>query len=100
MALFKSDKRPPKGPAGLWDVVIGEDMCKACGFCLSVCPTDVFAYRTTANTLGWFPMYVAHEENCVGCNLCYQICPDFCIDVTPKPGGRNRSPVTTAKGAM
>ena len=81
MALFKADKKAPRGPAGKWDVVIGEDMCKACGFCLNVCPTDVFAYRTTANRIGWFPMYVAHEENCVGCNLCYQICPDFCFQV-------------------
>ena len=86
MALFKTEKKAPKGAAGLWDVVVGEDMCKACGFCLNVCPTDVFAYRPAANTLGWFPMYVAHEDNCVGCMLCYQICPDFCIDVAPKPG--------------
>ena len=62
MALFKADKKTPQGPAGKWDVVIGEDMCKACGFCLNVCPTDVFAYRTAANRLGWFPMYTAHEE--------------------------------------
>ena len=81
MALFKAEKKAPKGPAGRWDVVIGEEMCKACGFCLNVCPVDVFAYRTATNELGWFPMYVAHEENCVGCMLCYQICPDFCIDV-------------------
>jgi 2-oxoglutarate ferredoxin oxidoreductase subunit delta len=81
MPLFKVEKKAPRGPAGRWDVVIGEEMCKACGFCLNVCPVDVFAYRTATNKLGWFPMYVAHEENCVGCMLCYQICPDFCIDV-------------------
>ena len=86
MALFKADKKAPKGPAGRWDVVIGEDMCKACGFCLNVCPTDVFAYRKAPNKIGWFPMYTAHEEHCIGCMLCYQICPDFCIDVSPKTG--------------
>jgi 2-oxoglutarate ferredoxin oxidoreductase subunit delta len=96
MALFKAEKKAPKGPAGKWDVVIGEDMCKACGFCLNVCPTDVFAYRTAANRIGWFPMYVAHEENCVGCNLCYQICPDFCIDVALKPGVTLKADVTNA----
>ena len=94
MALFKTAKNAPKaGTAGKWDVVIGEDMCKACGFCLNVCPTDVFAYRTQSNKLGWFQMYTAHEENCIGCMLCYQICPDSCIDVAVKPelaaaGGR------------
>jgi NAD-dependent dihydropyrimidine dehydrogenase PreA subunit len=84
MALFKTAKKPARGPAGRWDVVIAEDMCKACGFCLGVCPTDVFAWRTAPNRLGWFPMFTAREAECVGCMLCYQICPDFCIDVTPK----------------
>lgn len=88
MALFKTEKKAPKGPAGRWDVVVAEEMCKACGFCLNVCPTDVFAWRATANRLGWFPMVVAHEENCVGCMLCYQICPDFCIAV----GVKERAP--------
>jgi 2-oxoglutarate ferredoxin oxidoreductase subunit delta len=86
MALFKAAKKPPRPttPAGKWDVVIGEDMCKACGFCQSVCPTPVFEYRTVPNKLGWFPMYVKHEEYCIGCMLCYQICPDFCIHVAPR----------------
>jgi len=84
MPLFKTDKKPSRGPAGRWDVVISEDMCKACGFCLAVCPVDVFAWRKTPNRLGWFAMYTAKEENCIGCMLCYQICPDFCIDVATK----------------
>ena len=49
MALFKAEKKAPKGPAGRWDVVVAEDMCKACGFCLHVCPVDVFAWRKTPN---------------------------------------------------
>jgi 2-oxoglutarate ferredoxin oxidoreductase subunit delta len=85
MALFKLEKKAPKGPAGRWDVLVSEDMCKACGFCLHVCPTPVFEYRRAPNRLGWFPMYVKHEEHCVGCMLCYQICPDFCIAVSTKP---------------
>jgi 2-oxoglutarate ferredoxin oxidoreductase subunit delta len=85
MALFKLEKKPPRGPAGRWDVALAEDMCKACAFCLNICPTDVFAWRTTANRMGWFPVTVAHEDHCVGCMLCYQVCPDFCIDVSAKP---------------
>jgi len=84
MPLFKPEKKPSRGPAGKWDVLVGEDMCKACGFCLAVCPVDVFAWRTVPNRLGWFAIYTAKEENCVGCMLCYQICPDFCIDVSAK----------------
>jgi 2-oxoglutarate ferredoxin oxidoreductase subunit delta len=86
--LFKAEKKAPRGPAGLWDVVVAEEMCKACGFCLNICPVDVFAWRTAANRLGWFPMYVAHEDNCIGCMLCFQICPDFCIHVGVKAGAR------------
>ena len=100
MALFKSEKKAPRGPAGRWDVLVGEDMCKACGFCLSVCPTDVFAWRTATNKLGWFPMYVAHEENCIGCMLCYQICPDFCIDVSLKTGTEDASRRTGTGGSV
>ncbi len=86
MALFKTDKKPARGPSGKWDVVVTEDMCKACGFCLAVCPVDVFGWRKAANRLGWFPIYTAKEENCIGCMLCYQICPDFCIQVGLKAG--------------
>ena len=99
MALFKLEKRAPKGPAGKWDVVVGEDMCKACGFCLSICPVDVFAYRKSPNRIGWFPMVVAKEANCIGCMLCYQICPDFCIDVAVKQGTRVDSPTVGRGGA-
>ncbi len=86
MPLFRVDKKPAPDAAGRWDVVVAEEMCKACSFCLNICPVDVFAWRTAANRLGWFPIYTAHAENCVGCMLCFQICPDFCIDVVPKEG--------------
>jgi len=85
VALFKTGKmEPPPGKAGKWDVVVTENMCKACSFCISICPVDVFAWRDKPNKIGWIPVWVSHEENCVGCMLCYQICPDFCIDVIPK----------------
>jgi len=100
MALFKAEKKASKGPAGRWDVIIGEEMCKACGFCLNVCPVDVFGWRTATNKLGWFPMYVAHEENCIGCMLCYQICPDFCIDVAVKDSARIETPTVERRGPV
>jgi 2-oxoglutarate ferredoxin oxidoreductase subunit delta len=84
MALFKAEKKQFTKNAGKWDVIISEDMCKACGFCLNVCPVDVFDWRKSPNKLGWVPMFVATEANCIGCMLCFQICPDFCIDVSAK----------------
>jgi len=88
MPLFREEKIEPRPEkAGKWDVAVREDMCKACRFCISVCPVDVFAWREKPNKIGWVPVTVAHEQNCVGCMLCYQICPDFCIDVAVKENG-------------
>ena len=93
MPFFRPEKKQITKNAGMWDVVLSEEMCKACGFCLNICPVDVFAWRTAANKLGWFPMYVAHEENCIGCMLCFQLCPDFCLDVSHRT---TAEPVQTA----
>ena len=85
MSLFKAEKIEPKeGKAGHWYVGLREDMCKACRFCLSICPVDVFGWRDKPNKIGWVPLTVSHEENCIGCMLCYQVCPDFCINVEAK----------------
>ena len=84
MPLFRPEKLQVDQNTGKWDVVITEDACKACGFCIQICPVEVFDWRKAPNKLGWFPVYVEREENCVGCMLCYQICPDFCLDVSAK----------------
>lgn len=92
MGLFKTEKmEPPPEKSGKWDLVVTEDMCKACSFCIAICPTDVFAWREKLNKIGWIPVWVAHEENCVGCMLCYQICPDLCIDVSLKKDAGSRA---------
>ena len=89
MSLFRETKiAPAAGKAGKWNVLVMEDMCKACSFCLSICPVDVFAWRQKTNKIGWAPVTVVHEENCIGCMHCYQICPDFCIDVSLKAGSQ------------
>ena len=64
MALFKAEKKQFTKNAGKWDVVISEDMCKACGFCLNVCPVDVFAWRKSPNKLGWVPMFWRGKSSC------------------------------------
>lgn len=81
---------PRPGKAGKWSVVLEEDMCKACSFCIAICPVDVFAWRNKSNKIGWVPVWVPRTENCVGCMLCYQICPDFCIDVVAKKENDNQ----------
>jgi 2-oxoglutarate ferredoxin oxidoreductase subunit delta len=85
MGLFKSDMPKKQLPAtGKWSVTVERDFCKACRFCIDVCPVDVFRWDTEVNAIGWFPIEVAHEDKCVGCMLCYQVCPDFVINVEAK----------------
>ncbi len=84
MALFRPGEKQTRPIKGKWSVVVSEDMCKACRFCIDICPVDVFAWRKKPNKIGWVPVYVNHEENCIGCMLCYQICPDFCLQVERK----------------
>lgn len=69
MPLFKAVKTEVTKNAGVWDIDLIEDNCKACGFCISLCPVDVFAWRVEPNKLGWFSVYVKHEQNCFGCQL-------------------------------
>jgi|TARA_B100001971_G_C17843541_1_gene359835 NAD-dependent dihydropyrimidine dehydrogenase PreA subunit len=84
MPLFKAEKTQVTKNAGIWDIDLSEEDCKACGFCIGICPTEVFAWREVPNKLGWFPVYIKHEQNCFGCMRCYQICPDFCLEVSAK----------------
>lgn len=98
MPLFeptKAKKQLP--PTDKWSVTVEKNFCKACRFCIDVCPVDVFQWSQEVNTLGWFPIEVAHEANCVGCMLCYQVCPDFVINVEPKHP--KASPTAAGKGA-
>jgi 2-oxoglutarate ferredoxin oxidoreductase subunit delta len=85
MPLFRKEKVPVKHP-GQFEVILSREMCKACGFCLHVCPTDVFEWDKRVNTAGWLPVVVAREEACVGCMLCFQLCPDFCLNVERTEG--------------
>ncbi len=100
MALFRPGEKQIRENIGKWSVVVSEDMCKACRFCIDICPVDVFAWRKKPNKIGWVPVYVNHEVNCIGCMLCYQVCPDFCINVErkePRPR-RDREAAVVAAG--
>ncbi len=54
--------------------------CKACGICISFCPTGALA-RDEAG----YP-YVKDPEKCLNCGWCEIRCPDFAITVERKAG--------------
>ena len=61
------------------DVVIIDDRCKGCGFCVEYCPKDVLIMSERFNKKGYHPPEVVKHGECVNCNLCEMICPEFAI---------------------
>ena len=61
------------------DVLILEDRCKGCEFCVEYCPCDVLVMSKAFNRKGYHPPEVVKHGECVNCNLCEMICPEFAI---------------------
>ena len=66
--------RVPRG-----DVIVIDDRCKGCGFCVEYCPRDVLVLSQSFNRKGYHPPEVVKLGECVNCNLCEMICPEFAI---------------------
>jgi 2-oxoglutarate ferredoxin oxidoreductase subunit delta len=66
--------RPTRG-----EVLIIEDRCKGCEFCVEYCPRDVLVMSKDFNRKGYHPPEVVRQGECVNCNLCEMICPEFAI---------------------
>jgi len=77
------DRDRIKVPRG--DVVIIEDRCKGCGFCVEYCPKDALVMSERFNAKGYHPPEMVTHGECVNCNLCEMICPDFAIFSTELP---------------
>lgn len=61
------------------EVLIIEERCKGCGFCVEYCPKGVLVLSERFNKKGYHPPEVVKKGECVNCNLCEMICPDFAI---------------------
>lgn len=72
---FGFDK--PTHPKG--ELIIIEDRCKGCGFCVEYCPCDVLEISEKYNSMGYHPPEVLNEDDCVLCGFCQMVCPDFAI---------------------
>ena len=84
----KLAKRPLTPPQALKirdaDIVVLEDRCKGCSFCVEFCPRDVLEQGTKLNVRGVHPPQVRSPDLCVGCGVCEEICPDFAIFLVDK----------------
>ena len=63
----------------LGDVIVIDDRCKGCGFCVEYCPRHVLALSASFNCKGYHPPEIIAADRCVNCNLCEMICPEFAI---------------------
>lgn len=79
-------------------VVIIEDRCKGCEFCVEYCPKDVLKMSTEFNRKGYHPPEVVLEGECVNCNLCEMICPDFAIYCVPAEAETGASATASVAG--
>lgn len=57
---------------------IDYDKCDQCGYCLEVCPTDVFRRRPDNGDY-----YIAYRHDCQTCFNCELECPEDAIHVGP-----------------
>lgn len=63
---------------------IDSTLCKDCGYCVFVCPQNMFHHSGNVNSQGYDYMEVSTEGNCIGCLKCINICPDFVITIHGK----------------
>jgi len=68
------------------DIVIIEERCKGCKFCIEFCPKDVLEEDKKYNARGIRAPRVIDPELCVGCGVCEAICPDLAIFLVDKRG--------------
>jgi 2-oxoglutarate ferredoxin oxidoreductase subunit delta len=60
-------------------VVIINERCKGCGFCVEFCPTKCLDLSGQYNSKGYHPPVLVHKGDCTGCDICGMVCPDFAI---------------------
>ncbi len=63
-------------------VVIDEQHCKGCGYCVEFCPKGCLVIDGVKFTSqGYLLPSSSHPEKCTGCALCGWMCPSMCIEV-------------------
>lgn len=62
------------------EVIIIEDLCKGCAFCVEFCPTGSLEISDKLNSKGYHPPLFI-PDNCTGCGFCERVCPEFAIVV-------------------
>ena len=59
-------------------LVIDNELCKGCAFCVEFCPTGALELSDEFNSKGYHPPIVV-EDDCLYCEICELVCPEFSI---------------------
>ncbi len=76
--VSKSDEtKARRGRLG--HVIVIEDRCKGCSFCVANCPRQVLRMSSAFNKKGYHIPEVIDASRCVNCHFCEILCPEFAI---------------------
>ena len=64
---------------GRGTVLVRNEICKGCSYCLDFCPTHCLEFSKDFNAKGYHYPVLVRPEDCSGCDLCGLYCPDFAI---------------------
>lgn len=60
-------------------LILVEQLCKGCGYCIEFCPNKVLVKSSRVNDKGATLPSIEHPEKCIKCGLCAMLCPDFAM---------------------
>lgn len=60
-------------------VMVIEERCKGCNFCVEYCPREVLRVSKAFNGKGYHFPEAVEPEKCVNCHFCEVLCPEFAI---------------------
>lgn len=60
-------------------IEVDPELCKGCGVCVEMCPTQVLILASRRTRRGFHPPEQAAGKECRGCKLCEMTCPDLAI---------------------
>ncbi|MBM4330914.1 MAG: ferredoxin family protein [Deltaproteobacteria bacterium] len=62
-------------------ILIDQERCKGCQFCLDTCPKKLIHISEEFNEKGYHFALFKESEECSACTMCGRICPDMAIEV-------------------
>lgn len=64
------------------EIVIHEDACQGCGYCVEFCPTDaIVTSKDKFTDMGYLKAVFAYPRKCTACLVCFWMCPHNAIEV-------------------